>query len=239
MRVSLIANTYVHDRSMAEAAPAWDGTLGADFDADLLVEFAGRACYQSWDNPSGRDNRAYIGNIIEQGHFSVLEHASATFYIEGVSRALTHELVRHRHFSFSQLSQRFVNLSSAQYVVPPALRELLDDNRVGPDGPTVRQVLDNVFSYNLMAYDALVELLHLGKGLPRKQAREAARAVLPNMVETSIVVSGNHRSWREFVQKRYSVHADAEIRQLAGGILVQLRRIAPNIYQDIPEEPAE
>lgn len=232
MKVTLVAHTQLALYGLEEAWPDWKRDTPSGKHADILVEGAGRACYQSWSNPSGRSNKEYIGNIIEQGHFSVLEHASATFYIEGVSRSLTHELVRHRHLSFSQLSQRFVKLEDAGYVVPPALRELLAEPATF--GGDVEGVLGRAFDEALSVYGLLVEFLE-AKGLPRKQAREAARAVLPNMVETSIVVTGNHRSWREFVQKRYTPHADREICELAGSLLCELRRIAPSTYQDMGE----
>jgi len=77
---------------------------------EALAEFAGRACYQSWKkpNPSTATNAGYLKHILEVGHLSVLEHGSVTFYLTGISRSLTHELIRHRHFSYSQLSQRYV-----------------------------------------------------------------------------------------------------------------------------------
>ena len=84
-----------------------------------LVEFAGRACYQSWSKPNPRTatNESYIQHIIDVGHFSVLEHASVSFYITGLSRSCTHELIRHRHFSYSQLSQRYVPEHDSQVVL--------------------------------------------------------------------------------------------------------------------------
>ena len=95
-------------------------------DADggqALVEFAGRACYQSWSkpNPKTATNAGYLRHIIDVGHFSVLEHASVSFYITGISRSCTHELIRHRHFSYSQLSQRYVPENESQIVVPPGM----------------------------------------------------------------------------------------------------------------------
>ena len=84
-----------------------------------LIEFAGRLCYESFDlpNPDTATNEGYVRNIISLGHESVLEHVSVTFYVEGVSRNLTHELIRHRHLSFSELSQRFVNMEEADVIV--------------------------------------------------------------------------------------------------------------------------
>jgi len=95
-------------------------------DADggqALVEFAGRACYQSWSkpNPKTATNAAYLRHIIDVGHFSVLEHASVSFYITGISRSCTHELIRHRHFSYSQLSQCYVPEKESRVVVPPGI----------------------------------------------------------------------------------------------------------------------
>src|SRR5690554_1935779 len=122
MKVDLIAHTglLVRFEEVSPFVDQFDGTA-----VDTLVEFAGRSCYQSWKrpNPATATNEGYIANILKQGHFSVLEHASATFYVQGVSRALTHELIRHRHLSYSQLSQRFVNEGREDdLVLPPAAR---------------------------------------------------------------------------------------------------------------------
>jgi thymidylate synthase (FAD) len=222
--VTLLASTAVH--TLPGFTPDPDATR-----ADSLVEFAGRSCYQSFDkpNPATAANDDYLANIIEQGHFSVMEHATATFYAEGVSRNLTHELVRHRHLSYSQLSQRFVDESKrgAGAVIPPAFRK---DNRLG-------DLLQDVETVAFEAYDKAVEILTDDHGKPRKQAREAARFLLPSGMDTSIVVTGNMRAWRDFLGKRWSVHADAEIREFAGAVLAELDEIAPGCFQDIPEEP--
>lgn len=191
--------------------------------AEELSEFAGRGCYESYSkpNPATEKNRDYIRNIIDQGHESVLEHGSVSFYLSGVSRALTHELVRHRHFSFSQLSQRFVNEDEAAMVIPPALEG---------NGPAIA-TLGYTFNEALESYKELVQTLQ-DQGLPRKQAREAARAVLPNCTETKLVISGNHRAWREFLKKRLDPAADAEIRRLAEMIRDHLKEVAPSMYEE-------
>src|SRR4051812_8668765 len=90
---------------------------------EALAEFAGRACYESWSkpNPATATNAGYLRHILEVGHLSVLEHGTVTFYLTGVSRAMTHELVRHRHFSYSQLSQRYVPEHDAAMVVPDVI----------------------------------------------------------------------------------------------------------------------
>jgi thymidylate synthase (FAD) len=214
---------------------AWEGVPWAVWqtdsarDAEVLSEFAGRLCYQSWSNPSGRSNEQYLRNILAQEHFSVVEHAGFTVVLLGVSRSCTHELVRHRHFSFSQLSQRFYNEEDAAVVVPPLFR----------DDPEALQVLEEVYATTQRAYRRLVELAQRklsaldDRRMRRKRAREAARCVLPNMTETHIVVTGNHRSWREFFEKRGSLHADAEIREVAVRIFTEVAQpLAPHLYQD-------
>jgi thymidylate synthase (FAD) len=96
--------------------------LGESTDGERLAEFAGRLCYMSQRNPAGRSTRDYLDNIKRQGHGSVLEHANYSVLVEGVSRSLTHELVRHRAgMAYSQLSQRYVDESEANFVVPPAI----------------------------------------------------------------------------------------------------------------------
>ena len=197
-------------------------------DADVLSEFAGRSCYQSWGkpNPKTASNEDYLANIVTQEHFSVMEHASVTFYVEGVSRALTHELIRHRHLSYSELSQRYVDMSETPFIVPPALRH-------NAEGEAVIEMPSDIVE----AYDDTVAYLVGEEGLKNKQAREAARAFLPNATETKIVVTGNLRAWRDFLKKRWHVAADAEIREFAGRVLDELRVIAPNTFADVPTVP--
>jgi thymidylate synthase (FAD) len=231
LRVQLIAKTEF----LAPADVPW--STDAD-GGQALVEFAGRACYQSWSKPNPRTatNASYLKHIIDVGHFSVLEHASVSFYITGISRSCTHELIRHRHFSYSQLSQRYVPENDAQVVVPPGLE----------DDPELRQILLDAADASRAAYLELLTRLEAkfadqpaGSDQPaapgvlrRKQARQAARAVLPNDTETRIVVSGNYRAWRHFVAMRASEHADVEIRRLAIACLRQLADIAPAVFAD-------
>lgn len=233
MKVTLLARTGFLNIPESVEGTAFSEFFYSDRDAlihdsDTLSHFAGRSCYQAWEmeREATATNEGYLANILKQGHESVLEHGSATFYIEGVSRNLTHELIRHRHLSYSELSQRFVDMSEAYVVVPPAEREKLG-------GPLRTMPFDNLRNYE----DAVEELTAAGK--TRKQAREAARAYLPSATETRIVVSGNHRAWRDMLKKRYSVHADAEIRELAEILLGKLKELAPGIYQDFPDTPFE
>lgn len=202
-----------------------------------LAEFAGRACYQSWTkpNPATATNAGYLRHIIDIGHESILEHGSVTFYITGVSRSFTHELVRHRHFSYSQLSQRYVPERDATMVEPDVTAE----------DPGLHELFLAATDDAVRAYTRLLEALEErfaeggdGSGsrtLLRKQARQAARAVLPNATETRIVVTGNYRAWRHFVAMRASEHADVEIRRVAIACLRELQRVAPNVFADFIE----
>lgn len=223
LRVQLIAKTEF------SAPPDVPWSTDAD-GGPALVEFAGRACYQSWDKPNPRTatNATYIAHIIDVGHFSVLEHSSVSFYITGISRSCTHELVRHRHFSYSQLSQRYVPERDAQVVLPPGIEgdaELTERYLAAADASRA-------------AYTELLAGLEAklagepNSTLRRKQARQAARAVLPNGTETRIVVTGNYRAWRHFIAMRASEHADVEIRRLAIECLRRLVDVAPQVFAD-------
>lgn len=227
MKVWLIGFTSALPSIMQQAT---DGEWSSDWgtgSADLLAEFAGRACYQSWDkpNPATRANDAYLANIIRRGHESVFNHASFTFYVTGVSRALTHELIRHRFLGFSELSQRYVDMDGADFIMPPAFEvtELTKANAV--EFENLARVVYN---------KALVELRE--HGITGKKAREAARAFMPNMTETKLVVSGNVRAWRDFLKQRMTPDADAEIYAFAGEIFGVLSDMAPHSFQDFGRE---
>ena len=202
---------------------------------EALAEFAGRACYQSWSKPnaSTATNQGYLRHILEVGHLSVLEHGSVTFYLTGVSRSLTHELIRHRHFSYSQLSQRYVPERDAAMVEPGVIAE----------DPQLHAMFVEASEQALASYTALLEGLEKkfadieNATARRKQARQAARSVLPNATETRIVVTGNYRAMRHFVAMRASEHADVEIRELAIAMLRELKRVAPNAFADFAISP--
>jgi len=203
--------------------------IGDSTDGERLAEFAGRLCYMSQHNPARRETREYLENIKKQGHGSVLEHACYSILIEGVSRSLTHELVRHRAgFAYSQLSQRYVDESQAAFVIPPAV---LGDDALER---AWRQQVESAQS----AYVAMVAQLMERYGWVadkvhrRKMAREAARAVLPNATETKIVVTANARAWRTMLELRSSEGAEQEIRRMAVAVLRLLQREAPGFFSD-------
>lgn len=222
-----------------EGISSSDNIAGSD--AEFLVETAGRLCYMSFANPRPGGNKAYIKHLIEVGHGSVLEHAIFNLIFTGVSRSLTHELIRHRAgMSYSQLSQRYVDESDVAFVVPPALEEEVasckDESRfvLGKyRGSGAKWILGR--EADLEEYAAHVEYLteKFGGGTEnRKKAREAARSVLPNCTETKIFVTANARALRHFVELRGDLGADAEIRRLALAVLTTMRMRVPAIFGD-------
>jgi thymidylate synthase (FAD) len=195
-----------------------------------LAEFAGRACYEAWDksNPATATNKGYLRHILEVGHLAVLEHGTVSVYLTGISRSLAHELTRHRHFSYSQLSQRFVPDQGLAVVEPPGIAE----------DPELHARFLAATEAAMAAYDDLLDGLEEKFAdvpnaiLRRKQARQAALSVLPGATETRLVVTGNYRAWRHFVAMRASEHADVEIRRLALACLRELQRVAPHVFRD-------
>jgi thymidylate synthase (FAD) len=180
-------------------------------------------------NPAKRPTHEYLENIKRQGHGSVLEHANYSVLLEGVSRSLTHELVRHRAgFAYSQLSQRYVDETEARFVIPPAI--LGDDVLLAAWKAQMESAQ--------RTYVALVEQLMERYGWVadkvhrRKMAREAARGVLPNSTETKIVVTANARGWRTMLELRSGEGAEQEIRRLAVLLIRLFQAEAPAFFSD-------
>jgi thymidylate synthase (FAD) len=207
--------------------------------AETVAEFAGRLCYLSFGADAGFEgghklipgrttNREYLGNILKTRHGSVLEHAVWTFLFEGVSRALTHELVRHRHLSYSQLSQRYVDESEVAFVLPPEIAT------EGPAFELFRQSCERALADYRQLLARIEEQVkdEPSATLRRKRARQTARSLLPNAAETKIVVTGNARAWRHFIELRGSETAESEIRILAVRLLGLLVDEAPNLFGD-------
>jgi thymidylate synthase (FAD) len=203
--------------------------MGENTDGERLAEFAGRLCYMSQANPASRETRAYLQNIKKQGHGSVLEHANYSLLLEGVSRSLTHELVRHRAgFAYSQLSQRYVDESQAAFVVPPA---------IAGDKALVENWQKQIESAQATYVGLVEQLMDRYKWVDdkvhrRKMAREAARGVLPNSTETKIVVTANARAWRTMLELRSSEGAEMEIRRCAIACMRLLQKEAPAFFDD-------
>jgi thymidylate synthase (FAD) len=231
-----VPHLYFEPRITVLARPAFAAPehmavswMGESTDGERLAEFAGRLCYMSQHNPAGRATRDYLENIKKQGHGSVLEHANYSLLLEGVSRSLTHELVRHRAgFAYSQLSQRYVDESEASFVVPPAIagdEALLAAWREQIEAAQSAYVF--LVGQLMERYGWVADKVHR-----RKMAREAARGVLPNSTETKIVVTGNARAWRTMLELRSSEAAELEIRRAAVAVLRVLQGEAPAFFSD-------
>lgn len=181
--------------------------------AEKLIETAGRTSYLSFDKQGEGSEKKFIRMLIKRGHYSVLEHAYATFRISGVSRAFTHQLVRHRLCSFTQQSQRRVDESNFRYVEPPSIKNKVE----------ARKIFNEFIEYARKTYTKLVEM-----DIPK----EDARYVLPNAIESQIVVTANLREWRHIVELRGSPNAQWEIRRVAIEILKILKKHAPTVFED-------
>lgn len=183
---------------------------------EINIANAARICYDS--KPKDLDGeRKFIRGLVSSGHTATIEHSSATFLLEDVSRVLTHELVRHRLFSFCQRSQRYVKETEPSFVTPDVL---LTENSNDEAQKIYNDAMDNAWK----AYKSLLDL-----GLKA----EDARFVLPNACTTTITVSGNFREWRNFLILRLSPRAQWEIRKAANIILDKLIEIAPSVFEDL------
>src|SRR3954447_6783400 len=234
--VYLVGRQTVEDseigRFLADHGVAWQ--TDTEVAGEHLAEVAGRLCYMSFAKPRPGGNKAYLNHILEVGHGSVLEHAVYNFVFTGVSRSLTHELIRHRAgFGYSQLSQRYVDESIAEYVEPDVIAA----------DPELHQLWLEAIATTHQAYIRLTEGLQKAfanepdKTLRRKLARQAARSVLPNATETKIFVSANARALPHFIEMRASRHAEPEIRKLAVGVLRIMQAEAPHVFADYRLEP--
>jgi thymidylate synthase (FAD) len=192
--------------------------LGGNGTPEELIEHAGRACYRSEPRGNAGD---FIRRRVQEGHESIIEHASATFDISGISRACSHQLVRHRIASYSQESQRYVDMADPEFVVPPAVAK----------DPAAAAAFQRFCDTVSGAYE---ELRSLGI------RKEDARFLLPNAAATRIVVTMNFRSWRHFIKLRgLDPGAQWEIREVAYRVLDALYEQAPSVFGDLVDERAK
>lgn len=272
---TMIQRDGIQDFLSSEGFEGW--STEAEQDGEILVEVAGRICYMSFER--GRPHGDYIKNILSSGHGSVLEHTTINLLVTGVSRSFTHELVRHRAGAgFSQLSQRYVDESKCQFVVPPEYEEevkaaelvieeswpgalplsdvgdiheyadcLLTDTEDDATDLTDQQTVGLKWLRAMAASQRLyMELVEYGTrkvtdrlaGITvsltdiKKNARQAARSVLPNATETKIVVTLNGRSIRHVLEMRGSPFADAEFRRVAVAMYRATAGSLPDILGD-------
>jgi len=205
-------------------------------DADLLVEFGGRVCYNSFGHNQGRrSTAAYVENILENQHGSVLEHAVWSLLIADISRGLSHELVRHRQFSFSQQSSRYVT-ARREAVLPPQLDAL----------PSLQATWVKLVTEEFEAQEYLVRWYEVKDSITqtttesvaqntarRKRAKEVGRSAMPTAAVTRLLMTGNARAWRWFLEVRGSLAAEPEIRRLACSLLPVFIAESPFLFGDM------
>lgn len=224
MRVILFAHSVI-----ANDIPGYIDHEDPVTDSDDMAEQAGRLCYESWKrpNPATATNDGYLNNILEQKHNSVFGHASVSIYFDGVTRNLTHEFIRHSHFRYSEVSQRYCDVGAFEFVEHPGLSTI---------GLYARTAMEEAISAGRVAYSAIMDDL-TAQGVERKKARQAARHVLVSGTETKIIATSNLQGWRDMLWKRLAPSADAEFRQVAQAILEILKEVAPNSFQDFLPDP--
>lgn len=182
--------------------------------AEKVIEKAGRTSYQSFEKQTENSYKKFIKMLIRNKHESVLEHASASFKISGISRALTHQLVRHRLCSFTQQSQRYVNENDFNYIEPDDIKR----------NPSAHKIYTELMEYVRNQYSQLRDL-----GI----RKEDARFILPNSIESEIIMTANFRELRHVIRLRGEKAAQWEIRRLAIEILKILKREVPDVFQDM------
>jgi len=207
------------------------------------VAMAAKLCYSPSDIESlkekieTKDQKAFVEKLVKMGHMSPIEHPSFTFAVEGISRACSHQLVRHRLASYSQQSQRYVSESRTQstehrhalseaegtqtfdYVIPPSIAQ---DSKA-------KDTFEKFMMEAQKTYDFLVERLN-EKGIKGESANQDARFVLPNAAETKIMVTMNARELLHFFRQRCCERAQWEIRQMAEEMLKLVKKVAPTIF---------
>lgn len=197
--------------------------------SEEIVELGGRVCYFSFGKAqSPKTNSQYIQNLVRMGHDSVLEHATWTFILTGVSRAFSHQLVRHRvGFAFSQLSQQYHKELNAKFIMP----EQLSLNKRAQEA-WLRSIAASKKAYKeiLSAVENVGE--DWGSKEHRRAVQSAARSVLPNATETKIVVTANARAIRTFLHLRGGIVGDSEMRRVSALLLRVMKREAPSIFKD-------
>ncbi|MCK9357031.1 MAG: FAD-dependent thymidylate synthase [Dehalococcoidia bacterium] len=196
---------------MAEKYDVQVTLLAITPEAERLIESAGRLCWATQDKTGTVPDR--IQRWLEIGHESMVEHASASFLIRG-SRAMTHELVRHRLASYSQRSQRYVRETEPSYLVPPEVRA----------SAAAVEAYTSAMESAWKAYAALLK-----SGLKP----EIARYVLPNSCYTDIVCTWNFRELRHIIRLRTSPRALPEIRDVAEALRAIMKREAPQVFEDL------
>ncbi|KOA19920.1 thymidylate synthase ThyX [Clostridium homopropionicum DSM 5847] len=215
LKVNLIEYTPNPEKVIASSAKLCYSAVGVDEILDGLDE---------------ENVQKFLDKLMSYGHMSPIEHVSFTFAIEGVSRSLTHQLVRHRIASYSQQSQRYVKLDQFEYIIPPEIAE--DD--------TAKEIYIDAMKKSQQSYDEITSILkekYISRGMSKlnaeKKAIEDARYVFPNACETKIMVTMNARSLINFFEHRCCNRAQWEIHILADEMLKKLKEVAPILFKNV------
>lgn len=217
------------DAFLAAERTEWSRTEGA-VPPDELVEIAGRLCYMSFgERQSSKDNATYIAHLVDQGHHSVLEHATWTFILTGITRAFTHQFVRHRiGFSYSQLSQQYHDERTSQALMPELVRRHPDLAAKWSKAVELSQR-----TYKDLADELDARTSELSERERRRLLRSAARTVLPASTETKIAFTANARSLRHFLNERGNLPGDDEMRRVSVLLLKAMQKEAPALFADL------
>lgn len=210
---------------------------------EKIVASAAKLCYSRtgveniMDNLTSENTEKFLSILVSMGHESPVEHISFTFAAEGVSRVLTHQLVRHRIASYSQQSQRYVKLDQFEYIIPPSIKNV----------PEACDMFNKMMEKDQEVYNKMTEILikkhteelikdglkeEKAKKAAEKMAIEDARYIFPNACETKIIYTMNARSLLNFFHERCCNRAQWEIRNLADSMLVEVKKIAPSIFKN-------
>ena len=223
LKVKIIAHTPKPDKVVAQAGKLCYSAVGVDEITQKLTE---------------EEIARYVNMLASIFHESPLEHVSFTFAIEGVSRVLTHQLVRHRLASYSQQSQRYVKLEQFEYIVPPAIEKnekakALFIETMEKDQEAYNQIVDELINDKIREFKKIHDrdLTKKEYSAIEKQAIEDARYVFPNACETKIVVTMNARSLLHFFNVRCCNRAQWEIREMATEMLKECKKIAPALFK--------
>lgn len=223
LKVKIIAHTPQPDKVIAQAGKLCYSPVGVDEIAQKLTE---------------EEIARYVNMLASIGHESPLEHVSFSFAIEGVSRVLTHQLVRHRLASYSQQSQRYVKLDQFEYIVPPAIEKNPEAKRIfietmERDQEAYNQIVNELINDKIGEFKKIHDrdLTKKEYSALEKQAIEDARYVFPNACETKIVVTMNARSLLHFFNVRCCNRAQWEIREMATEMLKECKKVAPALFK--------
>ena len=231
-------------------ADKFDPNFDEKTDAELLIELAGRRCYMSFQpglNPNVTKIRAdiveYIDNILKSGHGSVLEHATYTFAIEGVSRVFTGEMNRHRAgFAISEGSMRYIRFENIPWWMPPSMRVLPGDSeelankKMRTQSVVTEAFKDAEHRYNQIQYIWKEELSETSKFHGKKQVTSMMRRIIPMGVATGGIWTGNIRALRHVLTMRTTSAAEEEICYVFSNIMKRIKDMEPTLFGDFVQD---